>query len=244
LRQVCSPAADRQRFEAVQRKWERWCRHPTVCAGTPAGRNAGVAPHSGGTRSRWTRRYRISRGIAKSIVSALRRLEAVSVGPDLFRVDGRRRPGGRRRNRGAFDVTIGTVDLLWRQARREHRFARAAAVREALETPRDIASDLDAAAATCADQAGMRLDFFWRYRQRLLRPTPRWGARGSRHQRAPRWQASGDIAIGDPRPDARLDGRHYGLGEKGARRLRAEDGSLQRTVSTSGPARAELQAAG
>ena len=60
---------------------------------------------------------------------------------------------------GAFDVTLGPVTLLWRQARQRASASRAGALREALQRSGYRKLHLDAAARTVTlDQAGMRLD--------------------------------------------------------------------------------------
>jgi thiamine biosynthesis lipoprotein len=60
---------------------------------------------------------------------------------------------------GAFDVTLGPVTALWRQARQEHRLPAPDALREALQRSGYRNLHLDTAARTVTlDQAGMRLD--------------------------------------------------------------------------------------
>jgi len=144
---------------------------------------------------------------------------------------------------GAFDVTIGPVTLLWRQARRERRLPDPAAVRGALDHSGYRKVHLDAAARTVAlDQAGMRLDF---------------GAIGKGYAadaalavladlgiRRALVAASGDLAIGDPPPGRRgwtvgIDGP----GESTAgftRRLEL----CNAAVSTSGSREQNLEAGG
>ena len=144
---------------------------------------------------------------------------------------------------GAFDVTIGPVTLLWRQARREHRLPEPAAVREALERSGYRKLHLDRAARTVVlEQAGMRLDF---------------GAIGKGYAadaalaaladlgiRRALVAASGDLAIGDPPPGHRgwtvgIDGPGEGA-DAFTRRLEL----CNAAVSTSGPREQNLEAGG
>jgi len=125
----------------------------------------------------------------------------VSIGPDLFAVLTAALQMAEETG-GAFDVTIGPVTLLWRQARRERRLPQPATLREAMARTGYRKVHLDAAAHTVTmDQAGMRLDF---------------GAIGKGYAadaalaaladlgiRKALVAASGDLAIGDPPPGRR-----------------------------------------
>ncbi len=184
--------------------------------------------------------YRADSEASRLCVSAVGR--PVHVGGDLFRVLAAALGVGEETG-GAFDVTIGPVTVLWRQARREHRLPEPAAVREALERTGYRKVHLDAAAQTVAlDQAGMRLDF---------------GAIGKGYAadaalealadlgiRRALVAASGDLAIGDPPPGRR--GWTVGIDGPGG----GVDGFTRRldlcnaAVSTSGPREQNLEAGG
>lgn len=100
---------------------------------------------------------------------------------------------------GAFDVTLGPVTLLWRQARQQHRLPAPDALREALQRSGYRKLHLDAASRTVTlDQAGMRLDFGGIAKgyaaDQALAALADLGIRRALVA------ASGDLAIGDPPP--------------------------------------------
>jgi thiamine biosynthesis lipoprotein len=122
----------------------------------------------------------------------------VSVSADLFRVLSAARQLAEETN-GAFDVTLGPVTLLWRQARREHRVPAPDALREALQRSGYRKLHLDAAAQTVTlDQPGMRLDLGGIGKgyaaDAALAALAELGIRRALVA------ASGDLAIGDPPP--------------------------------------------
>jgi FAD:protein FMN transferase len=122
----------------------------------------------------------------------------VKVSDDLFRVLAAARQLAEETD-GAFDVTIGPVTVLWRQARREHRLPAPDALREALQHSGYRNLHLDATARTVTlDQEGMRLDLGGIGKgyaaDAALAALAELGI-----QRA-LVAASGDLAIGDPPP--------------------------------------------
>ncbi len=144
---------------------------------------------------------------------------------------------------GAFDVTLGPVTQLWRQARREHRLPEPAAVLEALGRAGYGKLHLDAAArAVTLDQAGMRLDFGGIGKgyaaDAALAALAELGIRRALVA------ASGDLAIGDPPPGRRgwtvgIDGPAEN-GDGFTRRLYL----CNAAVSTSGAREQNLEAGG
>ena len=101
---------------------------------------------------------------------------------------------------GAFDVTLGPVTLLWRQARRQHRLPDPDALREALLRSGYRKLHLDAAARTVTlDQEGMRLDLGGIAKGYAADEALAALAELGIHRALV--AASGDLAIGDPPPD-------------------------------------------
>jgi thiamine biosynthesis lipoprotein len=93
-----------------------------------------------------------------SELSRLRAGHAMRVSEDLFRVLEASQALAEESD-GAFDVTLGPVIRLWREARRTHRLPDAEALREAMARSGYRKLHLDAAARTVTlDQAGMQLD--------------------------------------------------------------------------------------
>jgi thiamine biosynthesis lipoprotein len=235
------PAADLQRFEAVQPHMGTLVRIQLYAP--DAGRaNAGF--HAAFERIAQVDAalsdYRADSEANRLCVAAVGK--PVSVGQDLFSVLAASLRVAEETG-GAFDVTIGPVTLLWRQARREHRLPEPAAVREALEHTGYRKLHLDRSARTAAlDQAGMRLDF---------------GAIGKGYAadvalaaladlgiRRALVAASGDLAIGDPPPGRRgwtvgIDGP----GENADAFTRRLD-LCNAAVSTSGPREQNLETGG
>jgi thiamine biosynthesis lipoprotein len=100
---------------------------------------------------------------------------------------------------GAFDVTLGPVTQLWRQARRQHRLPDPDALAEALQRSGYRKLHLDAAAQTVTlDQAGMRLDLGG-IGKGFAADAALAVLAGLGIPRA-LVAASGDLAIGDPPP--------------------------------------------
>ena len=84
--------------------------------------------------------------------------QPVKAGPDLLRVLEASRQLAEETG-GAFDVTLGPVIRLWRQARRDHRLPAAEALKDAAARSGFRKLHIDAAAGTVTlDQAGMQLD--------------------------------------------------------------------------------------
>ena len=235
------PAADLQRFEAVQPHMGTLVR---IQLYAPDAGRANVGFHAAFERIAQVDAalsdYRADSEASRLCVSAVGK--PVSIGPDLLNVLAASLLVAEETG-GAFDVTIGPVTLLWRQARREHRLPEPATVREALEHSGYRKIRLDRAARTVAlDQAGMRLDF---------------GAIGKGYAadaalaaladlgiRRALVAASGDLAIGDPPPGRRgwtvgIDGPG-GNTDAFTRRLDL----CNAAVSTSGPREQNLEAGG
>ena len=100
--------------------------------------------------------YRADSEVNRLCLTAVAR--PVSVSADLFTVLAASRALAEETG-GAFDITLGPVTLLWRQARREHRLPDFAALREALQHSGYRKLHLYPAARTVSlDQPGMRLD--------------------------------------------------------------------------------------
>jgi thiamine biosynthesis lipoprotein len=124
--------------------------------------------------------------------------KSVKVSADLFRVLGAALKLARETD-GAFDVTLGPVTLLWRQARQQHRLPTPDAIREARQHSGYRKLHLDAAAGTVMlDQEGMRLDLGGIAKgdaaDQSLAVLAGLGIRRALVA------ASGDLAIGDPPP--------------------------------------------
>ena len=172
--------------------------HPTVCGGRRPGECRHSAPPSTASPN-WTPRFRTTARIAKSTASAASAVgKPVKVSADLFRVLAAARQLAEETD-GAFDVTLGPVTVLWRQARREHRLPAPDALREALQRSGYRKLHLDAAARTVTlDQAGMRLDLGGIGKgyaaDAALAALAELGIRRALVA------ASGDLAIGDPPP--------------------------------------------
>lgn len=124
--------------------------------------------------------------------------QPVVAGPDLFRVlTASQHLAGE--TDGAFDVTLGPVILLWRQARKEQRIPDAAALREAASRCGFRKLHLDAARQTVLlDQPGMQLDLGAIAKgyaaDAALEVLASLGIRRALVA------ASGDLAFGDPPP--------------------------------------------
>lgn len=137
---------------------------------------------------------------------------------------------------GAFDVTLGSLTHLWRDARRLHRVPDAAVVRAAQALCGYRKLHLDAARRTATlDQPGMQLDTGGIGKGyaagEALAVLERLGLRRALVA------LSGDLAIGDPPPGAR--GWRVGAGDARRVRLLANTG-----VSTSGDSEQYLDAGG
>ena len=140
---------------------------------------------------------------------------------------------------GAFDVTLGPVIRLWRQARTDHRIPPAEALREAAARCGYGRLHLDAAAGTVLlDEPGMQLDLGAIAKgyaaDAALVVLAQFGIRSALVA------ASGDLAIGEPPPGRR--GWKIGVSRGGP------DGGLERmlelhnaAVSTSGDAEQSLE---
>jgi thiamine biosynthesis lipoprotein len=101
---------------------------------------------------------------------------------------------------GAFDVTLGPVTFLWRQARQQHRLPAPDALRDALQRSGYRKLHLDAAARTVTlDQEGMRLDLGGIAKGYAADEALAALAEIGIHRALV--AASGDLAIGDPPPD-------------------------------------------
>ena len=143
---------------------------------------------------------------------------------------------------GAFDVTLGPVIRLWRQARIDHRLPPPEALREAAGRCGYGKLHLDAAAGTVLlDEPGMQLDLGAIAKgyaaDAALLVLAQSGIRSALVA------ASGDLAIGEPPPGRR--GWKIGVSRGGP------DGGLERmlelhnaAVSTSGDAEQSLEIAG
>jgi thiamine biosynthesis lipoprotein len=123
----------------------------------------------------------------------------VKVSADLFRVLSAARQLAEETD-GAFDVTLGPVTLLWRQARQQHRLPAPDSLREALQRSGYRKLHLDAAARTVTlDQEGMGLDLGGIAKgyaaDQALAALAETGVRRALVA------ASGDLAIGDPPPN-------------------------------------------
>jgi thiamine biosynthesis lipoprotein len=125
----------------------------------------------------------------------------VAAGADLFRVlEASQKLAGE--TDGAFDVTLGPVIRLWRQARNTHRLPDAAALREAAGRCGYRKLHLDPAKRTVMlDQAGMQLDAGGIAKgyaaDAALSILAQLGIRSALVA------ASGDLAFGDPPPGQR-----------------------------------------
>ena len=122
----------------------------------------------------------------------------VNVSADLFTVLAASRALAEETG-GAFDVTLGPVTLLWRQARREHRLPEPGALREALQRSGYRKLHLDPAARTVTlDQEGMRIDLGGIGKGYAADAALAVLAELGVHRALV--AASGDLAIGDPPP--------------------------------------------
>ncbi len=165
----------------------------------------------------------------------------VKVSADLFRVLAASRKLSEESD-GAFDVTLGPVIRLWRQARIDHRLPSPEALREAAGRCGYGKLHLDAAAGTVLlDQPGMQLDLGAIAKgyaaDAALAVLAQSGIRSALVA------ASGDLAIGEPPPGQR--GWKIGVGRGGP------DGGLEQTlelhnaaVSTSGDSEQHLEIGG
>jgi thiamine biosynthesis lipoprotein len=165
----------------------------------------------------------------------------VKVSQDLFRVLAASRKLSEESG-GAFDVTLGPVIRLWRQARLDHRLPSAEALREAAGRCGYGKLHLDADAGTVLlDEPGMQLDLGAIAKgyaaDAALEVLALSGIRSALVA------ASGDLAIGDAPPGRR--GWKIGVGRGGS------DGGLERilelrnaAVSTSGDAEQHLDIGG
>jgi len=158
----------------------------------------------------------------------------VAVSDDLFRVlAASQELAGE--SEGAFDVTLGPVIRLWRQARRDRHLPSEAALREAADHSGYRKLHLDAAAHTVMlDQAGMQLDagaigkgFAADEALSVLQKLGIGRALVA---------ASGDLAFGDPPPGKA--GWKIGIPGGGALELR------NAAVSTSGPTEQSVEIGG
>ena len=161
----------------------------------------------------------------------------VKVSADLFRVlDSAQQIAGE--TDGAFDVTLGPVTLLWREARQQHRLPAPDALREALQRSGYRKLHLDAAARTVTlDQEGMRLDLGGIAKgyaaDEALAALAGLGIRRALVA------ASGDLAIGDPPP--RRKGWTVGIDSPAPPAVLS---LCDAAVSTSGDASQNLETAG
>ncbi len=140
--------------------------------------------------------YRADSEVNRLCLTAVAR--PVNVSTDLFTVLAAARALAEETD-GAFDVTLGPVTLLWRQARRDHRLPEPRALREALQNSGYRKLHLDSAARTVSlDQPGMRLDLGGIGKgyaaDAALAVLAEFGVRRALVA------ASGDLAIGDPPP--------------------------------------------
>jgi len=184
--------------------------------------------------------YRADSEVNRVCLSAVGK--PVNVSADLFAVLAASRTLAEETD-GAFDVTLGPVTLLWRQARREHRLPAPGALREALQHSGYRKLHLDPAARTVTlDQAGMRIDLGGIGKgyaaDAALSVLAELGIRRALVA------ASGDLAIGDPPPGR--SGWSVGIdapsvGAEGFTRVLE---LCNAAVSTSGDAAQNLEAGG
>jgi len=165
----------------------------------------------------------------------------VKVSLDMFRILAASRKLSEESG-GAFDVTLGPVIRLWRQARLDHRLPSPAALREAAARSGYGKLHLDAATETVwLDEPGMQLDLGAIAKgyaaDAALSVLARSGIRSALVA------ASGDLAIGEPPPGK--PGWKIGIGRGGS------DGGLERilelhnaAVSTSGDSEQNLEIGG
>ena len=184
--------------------------------------------------------YRADSEVNRVCLTAVR--TPVKVSADLFTVLAASRALAEETG-GAFDVTLGPVTLLWRQARREHRLPEPAALREALQRSGYRKLSLDPAARTVTlDREGMRIDL---------------GGIGKGHAadaalsvlaelgiRRALVAASGDLAIGDAPPGR--NGWSVGIDapNAGAESFTRVLELCNAAVSTSGDSSQNLEAGG
>jgi thiamine biosynthesis lipoprotein len=161
----------------------------------------------------------------------------VKVSADLFRVLASAHRVAEE-TEGAFDVTLGPVTLLWRQARRQHRLPAPEALRDALQRAGYRKLHLDAAARTVTlDQEGMRLDLGGIAKGYVADEALAALAKIGIHRALV--AASGDLAIGDPPPDRK--GWRVGIDSPGPPAVLA---LCNAAVSTSGDASQNLYTGG
>jgi thiamine biosynthesis lipoprotein len=190
-------AADQQLFEAVEAHMGTLVRIQLYAAG------AGQANQ--GFRAAFDRIAQLDAALSDyKADSELNRLcrsavgKPVRVSADLFRVLASALELADETG-GAFDVTLGPVTLLWRQARQQHRLPAPDALREALQRSGYRKLHLDAAARTVTlDQEGMRLDLGG-IAKGYAADAALAALAGLGIRRA-LVAASGDLAIGDPPP--------------------------------------------
>ena len=150
-------AAGLERFEAVQPHMGTLVRIQLYAA------DAGVARE--GFRAAFARIAELDAALSDykedSEINRLCRVpagKAVKVSADLFAVLAASLQVAEQSN-GAFDVTLGPVTLLWREARRQRRLPSPAALHDALEHGGLPKLQLDAASRSVTlEQAGMHLD--------------------------------------------------------------------------------------
>jgi thiamine biosynthesis lipoprotein len=184
--------------------------------------------------------YRADSEVNRLCLTAVRK--PVNVSADLFTVLAASRALAEETG-GAFDITLGPVTLLWRQARREHRLPEPVALRKALQHSGYGKLHLDAAAGTVSlDQPDMRLDLGGIGKgyaaDAALAVLADLGIRRALVA------ASGDLAIGDPPPgrtgwDVGIDAPDAGT-ESFTRILELSNAA----VSTSGDSSQNLEAGG
>ena len=127
--------------------------------------------------------------------------QPVKAGPDLLRVLEASRQLAEETG-GAFDVTLGPVIRLWRQARRDHRLPAAEALKEAAARSGFRKLHIDAAAGTVTlDQAGHAVGPR-RHREGLRRGRRAVRPRAIGHPERPR---GGERRPGFRRPTARRE---------------------------------------
>jgi thiamine biosynthesis lipoprotein len=165
----------------------------------------------------------------------------VKASPDLFRVLAASLALSEESG-GAFDVTLGPVIRLWRQARIDHRLPSPEALREAAGRAGYRKLHLDSAAGTILlDQAGMQLDLGAIAKgyaaDAALLVLAKSGIRCALVA------ASGDLAIGDPPPGKR--GWKIGIDPGGSHGNSERVLELRNAaVSTSGDAEQHLEIGG
>ncbi len=193
----CSPAAGLRPFEAVEPHMGTLVRIKLYAAGPQQAQAA--------FRAAFDRIAQLDRELSdyqpESELNRLCRTAAghpVAAGPDLLRVLAASQQLAAETG-GAFDVTLGPVIRLWRQARAAGRIPAAAALREAAARSGYRKLHVNAAAGTVMlDQPGMRLDLGGIAKgyaaDAALAVLARRGIRRALVA------VSGDLAFGDPPP--------------------------------------------